>query len=87
MTCQNGGKQKFLSNNKNVILIYGPKNDGNLYYKHKLMFLKGHLPFDGFYYRNDLITVVLTQEESSINLIICEIIYALTLQSKGVHLY
>ena len=79
--------KNFLANNKNVILIYGPKNDGNLYYKHNLMFLKESFAHSmdfitgdgGFDYSKDFNA----QEESSINLIICEIIYAITLQSKG----
>lgn len=77
----------FLNENKNVKVIYGPKNDGNLYFKHNLLFLQNSFLHSidfitgdgGFDYSADFNA----QEESSINLIISEIIYAIVLQKKG----
>tara|TARA_Y100000389_G_C17471366_1_gene531525 strand:- start:1260 stop:2432 length:1173 start_codon:yes stop_codon:yes gene_type:complete len=77
----------FLSNNKNIQLIYGPKKDGNLYFRHNLDYIKSNFKNKmdfitadgGFDYSVDFNK----QEENSINLIFCEVIYALTLQKQG----
>jgi len=73
--------------NKNIKLIYGPKNDGNLYNKHNLDFIeqyyKNSMDFitgdGGFDYSVDFNR----QEENSINLIFCEMLYALIMQKNG----
>ncbi len=78
--------QQFMKKNTNIKLEYGPKQDGNLYFKHNLLYLKKNYSnqYDfitgdgGFDYSNDFNK----QEESSINLIFCEIIYALVLQKQ-----
>ena len=77
----------FLNEHKNVKLIYGPKNDGNLYMKHNLTFIQNTFAHSidfitadgGFDYSSDFNA----QEESSINLIVSEVIYAMILQKKG----
>ena len=76
--------QDFLIKNKNINLVYGPKKDGNLYYLHNLEFFKQNYynKFDfvtgdgGFDYSVDFNS----QEKNSINLIFCEILYALIIQ-------
>ena len=76
--------QDFLTKNKNINIIYGPKKDGNLYFLHNLDFFKQNYynKFDfvtgdgGFDYSVDFNS----QEKSSINLIFCEILYALIIQ-------
>jgi 23S rRNA U2552 (ribose-2'-O)-methylase RlmE/FtsJ len=77
----------FLSQHKNVHLVHGPKNDGNLYFKHNLIyvsqFFRHKMDFitaDGGF---DFSTDFNAQEESSLNLVFCEIIYAIVLQKKG----
>lgn len=77
----------FLKKNKNIKLVYGPQNDGNLYYKHNLDYFKDNYAnkFDfitadgGFDYSSDFNK----QEENSINLIYCEFLYAIICQKKG----
>lgn len=79
--------QSYMKKHSTIGLEYGPKNDGNLYYKHNIEHMyKYHrnkyffITADGgFDYSVDFNK----QEESSINLIFCEILYALILQSKG----
>ena len=76
-----------LKNNKNINLLYGPKKDGNLYFKHNLDYIKKNyknkIDFitgdGGFDYSVDFNR----QEQNSINLIFCEVIYALILQKEG----
>ena len=76
--------QDFLTKNKNINIVYGPKKDGNLYLLHNLDFFKQNYynKFDfvtgdgGFDYSVDFNS----QEKSSINLIFCEILYALIIQ-------
>lgn len=78
---------QFLKNNKNIILEYGPKRDGNLYFEHNLKYFKQvyRNKFDfvtadgGFDYSIDFNK----QEESSIKLIFCEVLYALIIQKEG----
>ena len=73
--------------NKNIKLIYGPKNDGNLYNKYNLEFIeqyyKNSMDFitgdGGFDYSVDFNR----QEENSIILIFCEMLYALIMQKDG----
>ena len=75
-----------LKENNNIKLIYGPKNDGNLYYTHNLEFIekfyKNSIDFitgdGGFDYSVDFNR----QEENSINLIFCEMLYALIMQKE-----
>lgn len=82
-----GKIQDFLRNHKNIHLVYGPKHDGNLYFKHNLDFFKQQYynQFDfltadgGFDYSVDFNK----QEENSINLIFCEVLYALVLQKTN----
>ena len=77
----------FMKNRKNINLVYGPKNDGNLYFYHNLIYFKNNYSnkFDfitadgGFDYSVDFNK----QEENSINLIFCEVLYALILQKQG----
>lgn len=79
--------QQFMKSNKNIRIEYGPYRDGNLYYKHNLMYLmktqKNQYDFitadGGFDYSTDFNK----QEEVSINLIFCEMIYAIVLQKQG----
>ena len=79
--------QQFMKNRPNIFLEYGPKQDGNLYYKHNLLYIKDtyanacdFITADGgFDYSVDFNK----QEENSINLIFCEILYALILQKEG----
>lgn len=77
----------FLSQNKNVKLIYGPRGDGNLYLKHNLLFV-----YENYFHNIDFITAdggfdfstdFNAQEESSLNLIVCEVLYAIIMQKKG----
>ncbi len=76
--------QDFLKKNKNIILLYGPKKDGNLYFKHNLDYFKEYhknkyefMTADGgFDYSVDFNH----QEENSINLIFCEVLYTLVMQ-------
>ena len=79
--------QDFLKKNKNIILEYGPKNDGNLYLKHNLDFFKNN-----YYNLYDFVTAdggfdysvdFNKQEENSINLIFCEVLYALIVQCEN----
>ncbi len=79
--------QQFMKSNKNIRIEYGPKHDGNLYFKHNLLYLmktqKNKYDFitadGGFDYSIDFNK----QEELSINLIFCEMLYALVLQKPG----
>lgn len=76
-----------LKENNNIKLIYGPKNDGNLYHRHNLDFISEHYKNSmhfitgdgGFDYSVDFNK----QEENSINLIFCETLYALIMQKNG----
>tara|TARA_B110001450_G_scaffold228571_1_gene228624 strand:+ start:522 stop:1688 length:1167 start_codon:yes stop_codon:yes gene_type:complete len=71
----------------NIKLIYGPKNDGNLYFSHNIEYITKHFKHSmhfitgdgGFDYSVDFNK----QEENSINLIFCEMLYALILQKAG----
>lgn len=73
--------------NKGIRLVLGPKQDGNLYLKHNLDFICKHYENTmnfitgdgGFDYSVDFNR----QEENSINLIFCEMLYALIMQKKG----
>lgn len=77
----------FMKKHKNINLLYGPKNDGNLYYYHNLIYFKNNYSNNfefitadgGFDYSIDFNK----QEENSINLIFCEVLYALILQKYG----
>ena len=79
--------QQFMKSNKNIRIESGPKHDGNLYFKHNLLYLmktqKNKYDFitadGGFDYSIDFNK----QEELSINLIFCEMLYALVLQKPG----
>ena len=79
--------ENFMNKHKNIKLIYGPKNDGNLYLKHNLNFIRQNYSKSmdfitadgGFDYSSDFNA----QEESSLNLIFCEILYAIIMQKKG----
>ncbi len=79
--------QQFMKKRPNIFLEYGPKQDGNLYFKHNLLYIKetyantcDFITADGgFDYSVDFNK----QEENSINLIFCEILYALILQKPG----
>lgn len=79
--------QSYLKRHKNIIIEYGPKRDGNLYLFHNLKYLKkkyektiDFITADGgFDYSSDFSK----QEEKSLKLIYCEVVYALTLQKKG----
>lgn len=70
-----------------IQLLNGPKGDGNLYFKHNLDYItekfSNKISFitadGGFDYSVDFNK----QEENSINLIFCEVIYALTMQKEG----
>lgn len=72
---------------QNIKLVFGPKNDGNLYLKHNLDFVCKHYENSmhfitgdgGFDYSVDFNK----QEENSINLIYCEVLYALIMQKTG----
>ena len=78
--------QSFMKQHENIHLVYGPKHDGNLYFRHNLDFIiKDHKnKYDfitadgGFDYSVDFNK----QEEISVNLIFCEILYALILQKQ-----
>ena len=78
---------QFMKYNSNIILEYGPQKDGNLYFKHNLDYIKTNhknkydfITADGgFDYSVDFNK----QEENSINLIFCEILYALILQKQN----
>jgi 23S rRNA U2552 (ribose-2'-O)-methylase RlmE/FtsJ len=82
-----GKIQDFLRHNKNINIVYGPKRDGNLYLKHNLDYIMNtyYNKFDfitgdgGFDYSVDFNR----QEENSINLIFCEVLYALILQKQN----
>ena len=77
----------FMKHNKNIKLLYGPKNDGNLYLNHNLLYFKKYYSnnYDfitadgGFDYSIDFNK----QEENSLNLIFCEVLYALILQKEN----
>tara|TARA_A100001015_G_C15018722_1_gene726857 strand:- start:1071 stop:2246 length:1176 start_codon:yes stop_codon:yes gene_type:complete len=79
--------QNYMKQHPNIKLEYGPKKDGNLYYKHNLDYIyenhKNKYDFitadGGFDYSVDFNK----QEENSINLIFCEVLYALILQKQG----
>lgn len=79
--------QNYMKSHPNIKLEYGPKKDGNLYYKHNLDYMiKNHKnKYDfitadgGFDYSVDFNK----QEENSINLIFSEVLYALILQKQG----
>lgn len=72
---------------QNIKLVFGPKNDGNLYLKHNLDFICKHYENSmhfitgdgGFDYSIDFNK----QEENSINLIYCEVLYTLIMQKSG----
>ena len=76
-----------MKDNHNIKLIFGPKNDGNLYYGHNLEFISRYYGNSmhlitgdgGFDYSIDFNR----QEENSINLIFCEMLYALIMQKNG----
>lgn len=79
--------EQFMRQNKNIYLVYGPKQDGNLYLRHNLDYIKQHhhnkydfITADGGF---DYSVNFNKQEESSINLIFCEVLYALILQKNG----
>jgi 23S rRNA U2552 (ribose-2'-O)-methylase RlmE/FtsJ len=82
-----GKMTNFLKNKKNILLEYGPKKDGNLYMDYNLHhIIKNHAnKYDfvtgdgGFDYSIDFNK----QEQYSINLIFCEVLYALILQKQG----
>jgi hypothetical protein len=71
----------------NIRLEYGPKRDGNLYYRHNLDHIMNHhrnkydfITADGgFDYSVDFNK----QEENSINLIFCETLYSLLMQKEN----
>ena len=76
----------YLKKNKNIHLEYGPKNNGNLYFKYNLEYIqekyKNSVDFitadGGFDYSVDFNK----QEENSINLIFSEVLYALMIQKE-----
>ena len=76
-----------VNENQNVKLVSGPKHDGNLYFTHNLNFICKHYENSmhfitgdgGFDYSVDFNR----QEENSINLIFCEMLYALIMQKNG----
>lgn len=77
----------FAKHNTNIEFVLGSNNDGNLYYQHNLEYI--HRNFEnsmdfitgdgGFDYSDDFNS----QEVKSINLIFCEMLYALIMQKKG----
>ena len=79
--------QQFMKHHPNISLEYGPKRDGNLYYRHNLDHILAHhknkydfITADGgFDYSLDFNK----QEEHSINLIFCESLYALIMQKDN----
>lgn len=79
--------QQFMKHHPNISLEYGPKRDGNLYYRHNLDHIIAHhknkydfITADGgFDYSLDFNK----QEEHSINLIFCESLYALIMQKDN----
>lgn len=76
-----------LNKTKTIQLLTGPKGDGNLYFKHNLEYIRTTFPNKmdfitadgGFDYSVDFSR----QEENSINLIFCEVLYALLMQKQG----
>ena len=76
-----------MKDNPNIKLVYGPKNDGDLYLSHNINFISkkyaNSMDFitgdGGFDYSVDFNS----QEENSINLIYCEMLYALIMQKSG----
>ena len=77
----------FLSKHKNIKIVYGPEKDGNLYFKHNLMYF-----MENYYNQMDFVTGdggfdystdFNQQEENSMNLIFCEVLYAITIQKIG----
>lgn len=76
-----------MKENTNIKLIYGPKNDGDLYLNHNINFISkkyaNSMDFitgdGGFDYSVDFNS----QEKNSINLIYCEMLYALIMQKSG----
>lgn len=82
-----GKISNFLKNKNNIFLLSGPKGDGNLYLRHNLDFILKHynnqMDFitadGGFDYSVDFNK----QEQNSINLIFCEVLYAIILQKEG----
>lgn len=76
-----------MKENPNIKLVYGPKNDGDLYLSHNINFISkkyaNSMDFitgdGGFDYSVDFNS----QEENSINLIYCEMLYALIMQKSG----
>ena len=78
--------QSFIKKNKNINIVYGPKNDGNLYFNHNLEYIKKNhknkydfITADGGF---DFSTDFNNQEINSINLIFCEVLYAIILQKE-----
>lgn len=79
--------QNYMKQCPNIHLEYGPKNDGNLYYRHNLDHIMNHhrnkydfITADGgFDYSVDFNK----QEENSINLIFCETLYSLLMQKEN----
>lgn len=79
--------QSFMKKHPCIQLEYGPKKDGNLYYRHNLDYIrethrnKYHFitADGGFDYSVDFNK----QEEASINLIFSEVLYALIMQKPG----
>lgn len=76
--------QQYMKHHPTIRLEYGPKRDGNLYHRHNLDYIIEHhknkydfITADGgFDYSVDFNK----QEEHSINLIFCEILYTLIMQ-------
>lgn len=81
--------EKFLRQNKNVNILYGSDNTGNLYHRENLIHIKNKFNNSidfitgdgGFDYSVDFNK----QEENSINLIFSEICFAIMAQKKGGH--
>ena len=79
--------QNYMKQCPNIRLEYGPKRDGNLYYRHNLDYImkchRNNYDFitadGGFDYSVDFNK----QEENSINLIFCESLYSLLMQKEG----
>ena len=79
--------QQFMKHHPNISLEYGPKRDGNLYYRHNLDHILAHhknkydfITADGGF---DNSLDFNKQEEHSINLIFCESLYALIMQKDN----
>lgn len=77
----------FLNKHPNINIVYGPHKDGNLYFKHNLDYF-----YNNYYNKIDFVTGdggfdystdFNQQEENSINLIFCEVLYALVIQKVG----